>query len=106
MKTTYTLGTADDWYCITCGTLWKCIDRLFYNAKDCEYRDIEDYSIWKVKHPENLTLDYGMGGDCYLLNESGEIDEENDEILCKWKLVNLKKSDLYFIKKHLSHNQN
>lgn len=101
MKTTYTLGTADDWYCITCGTLWKCIKRLFYNLKDCDYRDIEDYSIGRVKHPENLTLDWWMSWDCYLLNESGEIDEKNDEILCKWKIIELRKSDLYFIKKHL-----
>lgn len=105
MKTTYTLGTADDWYCITCGTLWKCIDWLFYNAKECDYRDIEDYCIAKVKHPENLTLDHWMGWDCYLLNESGEIDEANDEILSKWVILELKKSDLKFIKKHLSYKK-
>ena len=105
MKTTYTLGTADDWYCITCGTLGKCIDWLFYNAKDCDYRDIEDYSICKVKHPENLTLDWGMSWDCYLLNEIGEIDEANDEILSKWVILELKKSDLKFIKKHLSYKK-
>ena len=105
MKTTYTLGTADDWYCITCGTLGKCIDWLFYNAKTCDYRDIEDYSIAKVKHPDNLTLDYWMGGDCYLLNENNEIDDENDEILSKWVVLSLKKSDLKFIKKHLSYKK-
>lgn len=105
MKTSYSLGTSDDGYCITCGTLGKCIDRLFYDAKNCDYREIKDYSIWKVKHPDNLILDYGMWGDCYLLNESGEIDERNDEILTKGKLVNLKKSDLKFIKKHLPINQ-
>lgn len=106
MKTTYTLGTADDWYCITCGTLWKCIDRLFYNLKTYNYRDMKDYTIVKVKHSEELTLDYGMWGDCYLLNKDWEIDEKNDEILSNWKIVNLKKSDLYFIKKHLSSKKN
>lgn len=63
-----------------------------------------DYSIYKVKHPDNLTLDWGMGGDCYLLNEDWEIDEKNDELLAKWKIIELKKSDLYFIKNHLSIN--
>lgn len=105
MKTTYVLWTSDDGYCITCGTLGKCINRLFYSEKNCEYRGIEDYSICKVKHPKNLTPDYWLGGDFYLLNESGEIDEENEEILTNWKIVNLKKSDLYFIKKHLPINQ-
>ena len=81
MKTTYTLGTSDDGYCLHCGTLGKCIDRLFYNVKQCDYREITDYSIYKVKHPDSLTLDWGMGGDCYLLNEDGEIDENNDELL-------------------------
>ena len=104
MKTTYTLGTSDDGYCITIGTLGKCIDRLFYEASECEYREITDYTILKLKHPENLTLDYGMGGDCYLLNENGEIPDENEEILAKWKIINLKKSDLKFIKKHLPIN--
>ena len=104
MKTTYTLGTSDDWYCLTCWTLGKCVERLFQDKKDSDYREIEDYSIGKVKHPENLTLDYGMAGDCYLLNENWEIDEKNDEILEKWKIINLKKSDLKFIKKHLSYN--
>jgi hypothetical protein len=46
-----------------------------------------------------------MWGDVYLLNESGEIDEKNDEILEKGKTINLKKSDLKFIKKHLPINQ-
>ena len=105
MKTTYTIGTSDDWYCLTCWTLWKCIERLFNDLKKTDYREIEDYSICKVKHPDNLTLDYGMGGDCYLLNEDWEIDEKNDEILEKGKTINLKKSDLKFIKKHLSINQ-
>lgn len=105
MKTTYVLGTADDGYCLTCGTLGKCIDRLFYSEKSCEYRDIQDYSICKVKHPENLTPDYGMAGDFYLLNKDGEIDEKNEEILEKGKIIRLKKSDLKFIKKHLPINQ-
>lgn len=105
MKTTYTIGTSDDWYCLTCWTLGKCIERLFNDLKKSDYREIEDYSICKVKHPDNLTLDYGMGGDCYLLNEDWEIDEKNDEILEKGKTINLKKSDLKFIKKHLSINQ-
>lgn len=105
MKTTYTLGTWDDGYCITCWSLWKCIDRLFYNLKTYNYRDIKDYSIAKVKHTEDLTLDYGMWGDCYLLNKDWEIDERNEEFLEKWKIINLKKSDLEFIKKHLPTNQ-
>jgi hypothetical protein len=63
--------------------LGQCIDRLFYDIKDREYREITDYSICKVKHPDNLTLDWGMGGDCYLLNEKEEIDDLNDEILTK-----------------------
>lgn len=105
MKTTYALGTSDDGYCITCWTLGKCIDWLFYNSKTYNYRDIKDYSICKVKHPDNLTLDYWMGGDCYLLNENWEIDDKNDDILAKWKTINLKKSDLLFIKKHLSYNE-
>lgn len=105
MKTTYTLGNRDDWYCITCWSLWKCIDRLFYNLKTYNYRDIKDYTIVRVKHPKNLTLDYGMGGDCYLLNKDNEIDEKNDDILSNSKIVNLKKSDLKFIKKHLPINQ-
>jgi hypothetical protein len=45
-----------------------------------------------------------MGGDCYLLNEKEEIDDLNDEILTKWKIIRLKKSDLQFIKKHLPIN--
>lgn len=102
MKTTYTLGTSDDWYCITCGTLWKCIEWLFYDEKNCDYREIWDYSIYKVKHPENLTLDFWMAWDCYLLDENWEIAENDDELLAKWKIVRLKKSDLEFIKKHLS----
>lgn len=61
-----------------------------------------EYSIYKVRHPDNLTLDWGMGGDCYLLNKDWEIDEKNDELLAKWKIIELKKSDLYFIKNHLS----
>lgn len=101
MKTTYTLWTSDDWYCLTCWTIWKCIDRLFYEVKHCDYRDIEEYSILKVKHPKNLTLDYWMDWGCYLLNENWEIDDLNDEILSKWKIIRLKKSDLQFIKKHL-----
>lgn len=101
MKTTYIIGTADDGYCLTCGTLGKCIERLFYDLKNHDYREINEYSIWKVKHPDNLTLDYGMTWDCYLLNENWEIDEKNDEILEKGKIVNLKRSDLKFIKKHL-----
>lgn len=105
METTYAIGTSDDGYCLTCGTLGKCIERLFNDVKKTEYREIKDYSICKVKHPENLTLDYGMWGDCYLLNESGEIPDENDEILEKGKTINLKKSDLKFIKKHLPINQ-
>lgn len=105
MKTTYTIGTSDDGYCLTCGTLGKCIERLFDDVKKTEYRETKDYSICKVKHPDNLILDYGMWGDVYLLNESGEIDEKNDEILEKGKTINLKKSDLKFIKKHLPINQ-
>lgn len=46
-----------------------------------------------------------MGGDCYLLNKNWEIDDKNDDLLAKWKTINLKKSDLKFIKKHLSYNQ-
>jgi len=102
MKTTYTLWTSDDGYCLTCWTLWKCIDRLFYEVKHYDYRDIEEYSILKVKHPKNLTLDYWMDWGCYLLNENWEIDDLNDEILSKWKIIRLKKSDLQFIKNHLS----
>lgn len=104
MKTTYTLGTSDDWYCIYCGTLGKCIEWLFNDIKYREYRETTDYSICKVKHPDHLTLDRGMGGDCYLLNKEWEIDDLNDEILAKWKIIRLKKSDLQFIKKHLSFN--
>ena len=105
MKTSYTLGTADDGYCITCWTLGKCIERLFYDEKNCEYRNIEDYSIAKVRHPDNLTLDRWMAGDCYLINEKWEIDEKDDEILAKGKIIRLKKSDLKFMKKHLPTNQ-
>ena len=101
MKTTYVLWTSDDGYCITCWTLGKCIERLFYSEKRHDYREINDYSICKVKHPDNLTLDYGMAWDCYLLNENWEIDDENDEILEKGKLIKLTKSDLKLIKKHL-----
>ena len=101
MKKTYVLWTSDDGYCITCGTLGKCIEWLFYSEKRCEYREINDYSIYKIEHPEHLTPDYWMWGDFYLLNENGEIDDENDEILAKWKLIKLTKSDLKFIKKHL-----
>lgn len=104
MKTTYSIGTSDDWYCLYCGTLGQCIDRLFYHVKNCDYRKITEYCLFKVKHPERLTLDWWMWGDCYLLNEDGEIDDENDEILTNWKLIKLKKSDLEFIKKHLSYN--
>lgn len=104
MKTTYSIGTSDDGYCICCGTLGKCIDMLYYNAKTYKYRKITEYSICKVKHPDSLTLDWGMGGECYLLNGDGEIDDKNDEILTKWKIIKLKKSDLKFIKKHLSYN--
>ena len=104
MKTTYAIGTSDDWYCLYCWSLWKCIDRLFYNIKDREYRVITDYSICKVKHPDNLKLDRGMAWDCYFLNEKEEIDDLNDEILAKWKIIRLKKSDLQFIKKHLPIN--
>ena len=43
-----------------------------------------------------------MWWDCYLLNENNEIDDENDEILSKSKIINLTKNDLKFIKKHLS----
>ena len=106
MKTTYALGTSDDGYCIYCGSLGKCIDRLFYNVKTYDYRNITEYSICKVKHPDNLTLDYWMSGDSYLLNENWEIDDENDNILSKWKIIRLNKSDLEFLKKHLSYNQN
>lgn len=105
MKTTYTIGTSDDWYCLTCWTLGKCIERLFNDLKNSDYREINDYTICKVKHPDNLILDYDMAGDCYLLNENGEIPDENDEILEKGKTINLKKSDLKFIKKHLPINQ-
>ena len=97
MKTTYSLGTADDGYCLTCGTLGKCIERLFNDLKNSDYREINDYTICKVKHPDNLTLDCVWRGDCYLLNESGEIPHENDEILEKGKTINLKKSDLKFL---------
>lgn len=45
-----------------------------------------------------------MWGDCYFLDENGEIPDENDKILEKGKTINLKKSDLKFIKKHLSYN--
>lgn len=102
MKKTYLLGTSDDWYCITCWTLWKCIEWLFYNFKTYNYRELKDYSIVRVKHNDNLTLDYWMWWDCYLLNENDEIDDENDEILSKSKIINLTKNDLKFIKKHLS----
>lgn len=105
MKITYSLGTSDDWYCITCWTLWKCIECLFYNFKTYNYRDLQDYSIVRVKHNNNLTLDYWMWWDCYLLNENNEIDDENDEILSKSKIINLTKNDLKFIKKHLSFNK-
>lgn len=105
MKTTYTIGTSDDWYCLYCWTLGQCINRLFYDIKDREYREITDYSICKVKHPDNLTLDWGMAWDCYLLDENGEIAENDDELLAKWKIIRLKKSDLQFIKKHLPINQ-
>lgn len=105
MKTTYTIGTADDGYCLTCWTLGKCIERLFYDVKDREYREIQDYSIWKVKHPENLTLDYWMAGDCYFLDENWNIAENDDELLANGKIIRLKKSDLKFIKKHLPINQ-
>lgn len=104
MKTTYTLGTSEDWYCLYCWSLGGCIDRLFYDAKTYN-RDLEDYCIVKVKHPESLTLDYGMTGDCYLLNGDGEIDNENDKILENAKIIDLKKPDLKFIKKHLALNQ-
>ena len=104
MKITYILWTSDDWYCLYCGTLWKCIDRLFYNSKTYNYRDITDYSIYKVKHRDDLTLDWGMAWDCYFLDENWEIPENDDELLSNWKLINLKKSDLEFIKKHLSFN--
>lgn len=104
MKTTYTIGTSYDGYCLYCGTLGKCIDRLFYDVKHCDYRNITEYSIWKVKHPDNLTLDWGMAWDCYFLDENGEIAENDDELLGKWKIIRLKKSDLQFIKKHLPFN--
>lgn len=102
MKTTYALGTSDDGYCLHCWTLGDCIDWLFYNQKNSYYyREITDYTIWKLKHPENLKLDFWMWGDCYLLNENWEIPDENDEIMEKWKIIKLTKSDLKFIKKHL-----
>ena len=43
-----------------------------------------------------------MAWDCYFLDENEEIADENDEILQKWKIIKLTKSDLKFIKKHLS----
>ena len=102
MKTTYSLWTSDDWYCLYCWTLWDCIDRLFYDLKRCNYRDIMEYTIYKVKHPDNLTLDWWLWWDCYFLDENDEIAENDDELLEKWKMIRLKKSDLEFIKKHLS----
>lgn len=100
MKTTYALGLWEDGYCLYCGTIGECVDRLFDDVKNCEYREIGDYTILKIKHPANLTLDWGMSGDCYLLNDTGEIDEKNDEILEKWKIVKLKKTDLKFLYSH------
>ena len=101
MKTTYTLWTSDDGYCLYCWTLGECIDRLFYEVKHCDYRNIMEYTICKVRHPDNLTLDWWLAWDCYFLDENEEIADENDEILSKWKIIRLKKSDLQFIKKHL-----
>ena len=46
-----------------------------------------------------------MAWDCYFLDENGEIAENDDELLEKWKIIRLKKSDLQFIRKHLPFNQ-